>query len=49
MDINNSYKLLTNNYVNIESIKKQIVIGNTNNHNMKHYIGKEFVRIINVH
>ena len=39
MEIDNSYILSKNNYVNIESIKKQIVIGNTNNHNMKHYIG----------
>ena len=39
MNIDKSYILPKNNYTNIESIKKQIVIGNTNNNNMKHYIG----------
>lgn len=39
MEIDKSYMLSKNNYCNIESIKKQIVIGNTNNHDMKHYIG----------
>lgn len=39
MNIDESYILPKNNYTNIESIKKQIVIGNTNNNNMKHYIG----------
>lgn len=38
MKIDESYILSNKNYVNIESIKKQIVIGNTNNHDMKHYI-----------
>ena len=39
MEFDNSYILSKNNYNKIESIKKQIVIGNTNNHDMKHYIG----------
>jgi len=39
MKFDNSYILSKNNYNKIESIKKQIVIGNTNNHDMKHYIG----------
>jgi hypothetical protein len=39
MEINQSYILSKDNYTRIESIKKQIVIGNTNNHDMKHYIG----------
>ena len=39
MNIDQSYILSKDNYIDIESIKKQIVIGNTNNHNMKHYIG----------
>lgn len=39
MEFDKSYILSKNNYNNVESIKKQIVIGNTNNHNMKHYIG----------
>jgi hypothetical protein len=39
MELDKSYMLSKGNYVKIESIKKQIVIGNTNNHDMKHYIG----------
>lgn len=39
MEIDKTYILPKENYLKIESIKKQIVIGNTNNHNMKHYIG----------
>jgi hypothetical protein len=39
MEFDNSYILSKDNYNKIESIKKQIVIGNTNNHDMKHYIG----------
>jgi hypothetical protein len=39
MEIDQSYILSKDNYTHIESIKKQIVIGNTNNHDMKHYIG----------
>lgn len=39
MEFDKSYILSKNNYNNVESIKKQIVIGNTNNHDMKHYIG----------
>lgn len=34
-----SYQLSTDNYFQIESIKKQIVIGHTYNHDMKHIIG----------
>ena len=39
MELDKSYILSKDNYNKIESIKKQIVIGNTNNHDMKHYIG----------
>jgi hypothetical protein len=39
MEFDKSYILSKENYTKIESIKKQIVIGNTNNHDMKHYIG----------
>ena len=39
MEIDKSYILPIDNYTSVESIKKQIVIGHTNNHNMKHYIG----------
>ena len=31
------YKLLSSNYLKVESIKKQIVIGHTFNHDMKHF------------
>ena len=34
-----TYALSENNYIEIESIKKQIVIANTFNHDMKHVIG----------
>jgi hypothetical protein len=34
-----TYILPLNNYVNVETIKKQIIIGNTFNHDMKHIIG----------
>lgn len=33
------YKLLPSNYLEVESIKKQIVIGHTSNHDMKHFQG----------
>lgn len=33
------YKLLPSNYLEVESIKKQIVIGHTFNHDMKHFKG----------
>ena len=36
-DIN--YRLSSSNYVEVESIKKQIVLGNTFNSDMKHFIG----------
>ena len=39
MIIDNTYLLPPENYVEIESIKKQIVIGNTSNHDMKHVTG----------
>jgi N-acetylmuramoyl-L-alanine amidase len=39
MEINTDYLLSNENYIEVESIKKQIIIGNTNNHDMKHYIG----------
>ena len=31
------YKLLSSNYLKVESIKKQIIIGHTFNHDMKHF------------
>ena len=33
------YKLSPNNYLKVESIKKQIIIGHTSNHDMKHFNG----------
>jgi hypothetical protein len=36
---NKKYKLPIGNYVPIECEKKQIIFGNTFNHNMKHFIG----------
>lgn len=39
MEIDVSLTLPYQNYIQIESLKKQIVIGNTNNNQMKHYIG----------
>jgi len=39
MIIDETYLLSTNNYHEIESIKKQIVFGNTFNHNMRHVSG----------
>jgi hypothetical protein len=38
---NQKYKLTDNNFTPIECIKKQIIFGNTFNHNMKHVIGWE--------
>ena len=34
-----TYQLEEKNYIPIECIKKQIVIGHTNNHDMKHFVG----------
>jgi len=39
MNINKDYILSKNNYVPIDSIKTQIVLGSTFNHDMKHVIG----------
>jgi hypothetical protein len=39
MKFNCEHLLSLKNYDNIESIKKQIVLGNTFNHDMKHVIG----------
>lgn len=39
MKINETYLLPKNNYFEVENIKKQIIIGNTFNHDMRHIIG----------
>lgn len=39
MKIDETYLLPKTNYIEVENIKKQIIIGNTFNHDMRHFIG----------
>lgn len=39
MKVSNLYSLSKENYHEVESIKKQIILGNTSNHDMRHVIG----------